>query len=164
MSKLSLQQFIQASKCKNQDLTILSLDPGETTGWSLFSKGKLVECGQLVIDQMSPSQCNDLHTIITESGADIVVYESYRVYAWKLKDHSWSEVHTAQVIGAVRYICMMAGIKIHRQTAQAAKQFCTDDKLKSWGLWQKGQRHARDAIRHACYYYIFGDFQPVKDH
>jgi hypothetical protein len=37
--------------------------------------------------------------------------------------------------------------------AGLAKGFATDDKLKAWGFWQPGQRHARDAIRHALNFY-----------
>lgn len=163
MGGLTLSQFMAASKSSNQGLRVLSFDPGETTGWALLDKGELVECGQTLMDQFSFSQCDDLDTLIVDSGADVVVYESYRVYGWKADDHKWSEVHTAQVIGAIRQICVMNRIPYVKQTAQHAKNFCTDDKLKLWKLWQKGQRHARDAIRHASYFYIFGKYVPLKE-
>ena len=34
------------------------------------------------------------------------------------------------------------------QTAADAKGVCTDDRMKQWGLWQPGQPHATDALRH----------------
>jgi hypothetical protein len=37
--------------------------------------------------------------------------------------------------------------------AGLAKTFATDDKLEAWGFWKRGQKHARDAIRHAVYWY-----------
>lgn len=42
-----------------------------------------------------------------------------------------------------------------KQMAVTAKNFCTDDKLKQWGFWQAGQKHARDSIRHGCYFLLF---------
>jgi hypothetical protein len=39
--------------------------------------------------------------------------------------------------------------------AHQAKGFVTDEKLKAWGFYQKGVRHARDSIRHACYFLLF---------
>lgn len=35
------------------------------------------------------------------------------------------------------------------QQASEAKGSITDDRLKDWGLWVRGKRHGRDAIRHA---------------
>lgn len=84
-----------------------------------------------------------------------VVIEDYRVYSWKTKDHAWAGLHTSRLIGATELICYDAGLDLTKQTAQQAKGFCTDDKLQAWGLWQEGQRHARDAIRHALYYLLF---------
>jgi len=37
--------------------------------------------------------------------------------------------------------------------AGLAKTFANDDKLEAWGFWRKGQKHARDAIRHGIYFY-----------
>lgn len=41
------------------------------------------------------------------------------------------------------------------QMAAQAKGFVDDDKLKAWGFWIKGKKHARDAIRHGVYYLLF---------
>lgn len=34
------------------------------------------------------------------------------------------------------------------QSASDAKSTCTDERMKSWGLWQPGKPHATDATRH----------------
>ena len=36
-----------------------------------------------------------------------------------------------------------------KQQPSEAKTTCTDDRLKQWGFWVPGSRHARDADRHA---------------
>ena len=38
--------------------------------------------------------------------------------------------------------------------AQQAKGFVTDAKLKEWGMWDIGHKHARDACRHCVYYLV----------
>ena len=49
----------------------------------------------------------------------------------------------------------MNNIPTHKQMASTAKTFATDKKLREWGFWERGMRHARDAIRHGCYFLLF---------
>jgi len=39
--------------------------------------------------------------------------------------------------------------------AQHAKQWWTDEKLKRFGIYPKGLKHGRDALRHLLYYMLF---------
>lgn len=151
-----LEQHLASSKVR-----VLALDPGETTGACLFEGSKLVDARQLATGLM-PHAAVDVRHYISGSlfpradNQEIhVVIEDYRVYSWKTKDHAWAGLHTSRLIGATELICYDAGLDLTKQTAQQAKGFCTDDKLQAWGLWQEGQRHARDAIRHALYYLLF---------
>lgn len=86
----------------------------------------------------------------------MVIYEGYKVYPWKLKQHSFSDVPTLQFIGFLRHACAVRGVPTATQMAQLVKTFCTDRKLKQWGLYNEGKRHANDAIRHGCYWLLFG--------
>lgn len=133
---------------------LLALDPGETTGFATYKECALIDAGQLdtkdfnkgiaavagVIDSFSPS---------------VIVVEDYRIYSWKAKDHTWSDLHTPQFIGSIRTLAALSSIPLLKQSAQVAKQFCTNDKLKEWGYYRKAQPHARDAIRHGCYFLLF---------
>lgn len=86
----------------------------------------------------------------------MVIYENYRVYAHKLERHSNSEVYTLRLVGVIEYLCdVKHKIPYYNQMAQQAKGFVTDDKLKKWGYYRQGLRHARDAIRHGCYFLLF---------
>jgi hypothetical protein len=87
---------------------------------------------------------------------DLVVYEAYHIYRWRLEEHSFSKVPTIQIIGALRCIAIQHGIPQVEQTAQTGKAFWTDDKLKAFGVFEKGQKHARDSLRHALQYLTFG--------
>lgn len=127
---------------------VVSLDPGDTTGWSVFQDGELKSAGQI------PGTAQEIENLLESWEPAVVVAEEYRVYGWKAKQHSWSDVPTLQLIGAMKYICEKLGIPYFMQSAQQAKGFATNDKLQGWGLWQASSRHANDAIRHAVYYLL----------
>lgn len=85
-----------------------------------------------------------------------IVLENYRVYGWKSEDHSWSELHTSQMIGAIKAICDYEDrTPPIMRMASDAKNFVTDEKLKAWGMYHKGLRHGRDATRHAIFSQVF---------
>lgn len=138
---------------------ILAFDPGETTGFCCMVTDKenlkIDLVGQIKTWPMEEAVKN-FTDIIVKMQPDKVVFESYQVYEWKAEDHSWSQIPTVQVIGCLQTILIQMSIPYTTQTAQVAKQFCNDDKLESWGYWFKGIRHARDAVRHACYFLLFG--------
>jgi hypothetical protein len=88
---------------------------------------------------------------------DMVVYEDFRIYDWKAASLSWNTLHTPRLIGAIQTLTFQRAIKVFTQMAQQPKGFVTDAKLEQWGYYKKGQRHARDAVRHACYYLLFNN-------
>lgn len=138
---------------------ILAFDPGETTGICQFSATPdSVSLINQVQQKTWPlnNAVRHFETIVKYVKPKIVVFERYGVYHWKTDQHAGSEVPTLQVIGCLKTICIQNQINFFSQTAQIAKQFCTDEKLKAWGFDPEGKRHARDATRHACYYLLFG--------
>ena len=155
------QKVTQSKKRKPFMGTLLALDPGETTGVAIFQEGKLVEAFQESTKEIK-SALITIAPIIKRFGFDAIVIEEYRVYAWKVKEHAWSDLHTSRLIGAIELLCAIHEIPLHKQSAQIAKQFCTDKKLKDWNLWLKGQVHSRDAIRHGCYFILFGKYTGDK--
>lgn len=138
---------------------LLALDPGETTGWSLFEAH--ADCDDVVTMTMHGQiTCTPLNTgidriehLLKTTQPNFLVYEQYRVYSWKSATHSWSELHTPKLIGAI--VTVARNIPQADQMAQVAKSFVTDDKLREWGYWLPGMRHARDSIRHALYWLMF---------
>ena len=140
---------------------LLALDPGETTGYALFHRRSqqswLISAGQIQTwpfeDCVRSLTLNFQHA---HSRPSQVVYEVYHVYGWRLQEHSFSEIPTIQIIGCIKTLCVQNDIPYHGQTAQVGKGFCSDQKLRYWGLYQPGLVHARDAIRHGCHYLLFG--------
>lgn len=151
---------------------LLCLDPGETTGWALFEDGKLTRWGQIPTVKNEVIHWTTLNALFIDTWQDFVVCEDYRIYQHKLARHSFSPVLTLRLIGGIDLLCNLGwynfdGIDefdhsynkstcpIHYQMATTAKTFCTDERLKQWGFWQESMRHARDAIRHGCYFLLF---------
>lgn len=135
---------------------LLVFDPGKSTGWCLYENGKLSRNGEI-------TDCYDdkniditgIMNLLQEIKPDFVLYEDYKVYSHKLERHTYSSVFAVRLIGLIETYIQMNNIPSHKQMAVTAKGFVTDEKLKQWGLWQVGSRHARDAIRHACYFLLF---------
>lgn len=132
--------------------TLVALDPGNTTGVATFKNG-VFHSGEEIDTSTIEKGIDNLLPLIQD--AQHIVYESYRVYKWKAQDHVHNDLHTSQLIGCIRTLSYLNLISCTSQTAQVAKQFVTDEKLKTWNLWIKGRKHARDAIRHGCYYLLF---------
>lgn len=139
--------------------TLLALDPGETCGVAAFGctldEATLVHAGQIKTWPLKDG-VESFTKLLNDIKPNIVVFESYQVYEWKSDTHSWSQIPTVQVIGMIQTLLIQQNIPYYTQTAQVAKNFVKDEKLEQWGYWLKGLKHARDAIRHSCYFLLFG--------
>jgi hypothetical protein len=158
---VDFSEIIRKSRPEGEDPfsgILLSFDPGHTTGWCVFEGTELQDFGQLDTRNQDESVHRFLWMLETWQ-PDICVFEDYRVYAWRAKEHANSELHTTKLIGIIQSACVMRQIPYYKQPAHVAKQFVPDERLLEWGYYDRtsGQRHARDAIRHACYYIAFGD-------
>lgn len=139
--------------------TLLSLDPGHTTGYAVWKCTQefvqLVEVGHVTTWTGDDLTFDKFEDILKAYPITHVVMETYQVYEWKSSDHSWSQVPTIQIIGCIKTLCQQRKIPYSSQTAQVAKQFCTDEKLQQWNFYKPGLRHGRDAIRHGSYFILF---------
>lgn len=144
-------------KVKPFEGKLLSLDPGETTGWALFQNLELHSAGQIKEAPVMPHVANYILT----TRPDIVVCEDYKVYHWKCAQHSWSNLFTPRLLGVIEHTCITADppIPLVFQMAGVVKGFCSDEKLKQWHYYKTSQPHARDAIRHGCYWLLFGKYE-----
>lgn len=151
---------------------VLCLDPGETTGWSLFGGGELIEWGQeatgtepaLMADFVNSIEAAYHSVLDWPDGLERIVYEEYRVRGNKAQEHIGSEVVTIQHIGAIKVVANELGLKLVKQSAGMAKGFASDRKLRAWGLYQTGLRHANDSIRHGVYWHLFSYRKDPRGH
>lgn len=133
---------------------LLCFDPGETTGVAIFHGPKLFASGQPNTSSVDTA-LKELSELFAKFQPNEVVLEDYRVYGNRAEQHIGSSLSTPRLIGMIETLCLQGKIPFHKQPAQTPKQFVTDDKLRAWGFYKTGHRHARDAIRHGCYYILF---------
>lgn len=134
---------------------LLALDPGHTTGWAVFHEYKLYCSGEVDTSEIDTA-VQELKPLFDTFVPHTIVLEDYRVYRWRQKQHVGSELMTTRVIGCIETLSSLDSIPVYKQPAQVAKSFCKDTKLKAWGIYKPGERHARDAIRHGAYFLING--------
>ena len=133
---------------------LLALDPGETTGYAIFHEQELKEAGQQPTKDVGKAFLLIKRLVYDNKITDLVM-EDYRIYAWKKESHTWASLHTPRLIGAIEGLCAEFEMQAHKQMAHTAKTFVNDNKLKAWDFWLPGSPHARDAIRHGCYFILF---------
>lgn len=122
---------------------LLALDPGGTTGWSLWEYDSItplrpIEHGQIVggvegfIEWWKDSGI--------EYEFDEVVSESYRLDGRTPKP----DVTPLRIEGALAVLWPEVVYQ-----PNTYKAIVTDERIKALGLWWPGQQHARDSLRHA---------------
>jgi hypothetical protein len=133
---------------------LITFDPGETTGYSIWDDGKLIEASQLnTHDVKSTVLCLNEWLKKTMPPICYCVIEEYRVYQHKTESHAQNDMHTSRLIGCLETLLTLKGVGYQMRGAGLAKKFADDVKLEAWGFWKVGEKHARDAIRHGIYYY-----------
>jgi len=132
---------------------LLSIDPGETTGYAIFKGGKLEQTGEIYVKKCGLSIIYHEFKLLS---LDYVLIEDYKIYPNKLRSHVFDEVFTVKVIGAIEYMFQLRNIQLRFQMASAAKGFVDNAKLRAWDMWKIGTPHARDAIRNGAYWLLFG--------
>ena len=139
----------------------LCVDPGETTGWSVWRDKKLVAAGQtdlwgfidavdawltgMLTEEMPLYDFSD-HTL----GA--IVCEDWSLYPWMLDKLAWDKCRTARGIGALELLARQHGISITLQGADIkdAAQAAGAEELYLTPAHEN--RHANDSIQHGVFY------------
>ena len=164
-------------------MRILTLDPSGnfsknegdgTTGWAIFHYGELKDFGH--VQASGYERIEEYWQAISELidlSIDIVVCESYRLFAGKASAQSNSMMETPQLIGYLRMYCYKWQIPIVFQDPKD-KARVTDPILVRQGVFElKGKKHyclgrstnlhMRDAIRHGIYFLKYGKVKDICD-
>lgn len=147
-------------------LVVVWADPGRTTGWSvhrvniseLLMRGQVGatsrmwwRVGQFVSSDTSSAVdsylnlCRAVWEKAEERDVVVVGCEGFTLMMnskdyWLLEPVRFLSVLTDRLRGT--------GVGVEVQMAGDAKKTITDVRLRSWGLWQPGAEHGRDAQRH----------------
>jgi hypothetical protein len=149
----------------------ITVDPGETTGFTVWLRDKLVFTGQLpmwdFIDLMHdwvttgiPDQL--LTGEVQPMGCGAIICEDWALYPWKLSNHQmdWDKCRTARAIGALTLLARVHGQTFELQPAaiKEAAQAAGAEELYVAPIHEN--RHANDAIQHGVYYLAMNDMKP----
>lgn len=138
--------------------TVLTLDPGGTTGWSIMgvhpeallfpdvpilSNVEHWSSGQLVGPEIE--QAEEIVDIVEDWPGIAVVLESFVLRQQHV------DLAPVRITSMVDYALWHRHLQSFKQTPAEAKNTATDARLKSWGFYKRegGMEHARDADRHA---------------
>lgn len=142
----------------------LCVDPGETTGFSLWdADGKLVWADQLpmwnFIDALYQWAVDGLvPRTLMENGEHLdhdlgaVVCEEWQLYPWELRNLAWDKCRTARAIGGLTLICRQFGKQLVFQGADIKNgaQAAGAEALYLEPVHEN--RHANDSIQHGVFY------------
>ena len=153
------------------EISVLAFDPGETTGWCAMtlSKSKFLITKQYRLDtevRFSSGQvnCRDdendgvrrLLNVWADFPLACVVHEDFIIDFNKIDQarHTLSPVRITAKFEFGAYLHGLSEEQIFIQNRSPVKTTCTDDRMKVWGLYDSHSgRHARDATRHAFYFF-----------
>jgi hypothetical protein len=129
----------------------LAVDPGKVTGIVLFDdkQKKVCHALQVPMDEV-PGYLKALDVV-----PSVIIMESFRVYPWKANSLSWDSLPAPQVIGMFKVWAADKNVPIVEQPASIKKQV-GNSVLRAFDGWCRtvGSPHARDAARHAIWYYM----------
>lgn len=134
---------------------VMAWDPGETTGQAVLKNG-VIYLSQIETKDVGQGFLS-LQQELSRYNIDHIRAEEYRVYSWLADSHSNQELHTPQLIGAIKVLALQHSIPLSFKMAQHAKAFWNDSNLKASALYSPGMKHARDALRHLLFYLTFPD-------
>ena len=148
------------AKAREKTLTVIGIDPGETTGWakitiplnSMFGNapGRIIDHQTGEVTGPETAQAQTICRILKRYVWPTVAIEDFDLH---------TDVRSREVLAPVRvaakiHFCLetgMAGtvVGIEWQMPKLAFDTMPDHRLKKIGLYQPGSEHRKDATRHA---------------
>lgn len=142
---------------------VVSLDPGQTTGWAAWTDYEDKSVSQFTCGQIGPQEHHkalfDMLGMLHTSEYAIVCER----FEYRNRSRPGLELISREYIGVTRlFVQERSDVHLEMQSASQAKGFVTDAHIKKLGLWSPGDRHAMDAYRHLLYFLINGTTLPIK--
>lgn len=134
---------------ENLVLTVVSLDPGRTTGHAVgrIEKGKMyVRFGQTQFDHIM------LYDQLCLLKPDYIIIEEFE---FRKRARLGLDLYPRELLGITELYCQQRKIGIFRQKAMMGKSYYSDVKLKEDGLYDRGKPHGHDAVRHLLHWFTF---------
>lgn len=129
-------------------LSILALDPGESTGWAFRTAEGRALGGTCPKDHLAVAQ------LIEDLNPDIVVLERFNLYPHMSKSLAWNSFYPCEVIGVIKLIAMRNGMTLVEQ-APSVKKYYGGAGLDWEEIRNTSDRcteHTKDAYMHLRYF------------
>jgi len=133
---------------------VIALDPGGTTGWSIFQVHPLAMCGDASIPVMANVEWWDAGEF-TGPQDDQIDEILEMVEEWPHARLVTEDFHLRQVNAVLDPVEINAILRREtrprywvKQQPSLAMGTVPDDRQKAWGYWVPGKPHARDAVKH----------------
>ena len=147
--------------------SILVFDPGEHTGWCYQDRE-----GNLIGGTIGKNHV-EVAGWINFLVPDIVVMERFNLYPQMAKSLAWNSFYPCEVIGVIRYLCMLHDIPLVEQAPSIKKYFggfkIDWDQLKDNAESRELDvtEHTKDAYQHYRYFLLngakhYGVVDPLK--
>jgi hypothetical protein len=131
------------------DIYCIALDPGETTGICIVRSSD--EPWVFEYAQLGPYEHHlALYGLLVHLKPANIICESF-----ENRGQDAAILASREYIGIVKMHLQRSEATGVWQSASTGKKFWDDGKLKQHGLWIPGRKHARDAVRHYCYWRTF---------
>lgn len=149
-------------------MKVLTVDPGESTGFSTWEDGDLVYAGQAALDEFVRAVAfalgvtadyvgvpqHDTDLIERLQGIRQIVIEDWALYPWKLKEMAWDKCRTARGIGGLELACAISDTPYVLQPAKIKETAVAGGAEELFLRPLHENRHANDAIMHGVYYHL----------
>jgi hypothetical protein len=150
----------------------MGVDPGVTTGWAISGLLKLnmaqlgshemVKRGMVAVGQVVSKRSvmrseieasSELLRIAVAHGVEIIIMEDFRLFPDEAHNPDPAGIAPVRIYSMMEALAWERGLMIDFvYQMPGEKTIITDERLKRWGLWVRGARHARDAVKHLCVY------------
>jgi len=133
-----------------KEITLLSFDPGGTTGWALATfnpeTGEIVEDSKRWGELNTPGHHTKLWSLLRLTLDDhphlMVVTEDYVPEFGRAQNYI-----ALEYIGVMEAFCKLHNVSFERQSRNI-KPFWTHKKMQAVKFWPTAKKHAQDAARH----------------
>jgi hypothetical protein len=146
-------------------VSLIGIDPGGMTGWSILTTtiDKIRDTDLTLEQTVDLWHHGEIPTegpwgeqravdLLIEMGHNAPGYPTWVIEDFRVRrlDKTREFLSPPRLIGALTQIIWQDGLGLNMQTPRD-KTSVTDERLKSWGFYQRGMGHARDADRHSLY-------------
>lgn len=139
----------------HSEFTVIALDPGGTTGYSIATIKRHGEFYFQYAGQQRFDRYSELYAMLESVSPLYVVAESFEFRKGSQKHGIVLE--SRNILGVCQLWCEIRNRHFCLQSPAVGKAFTTNAKLRERGIYQVAQDHANDATRHLLRWYIFGE-------